>query len=70
MEEEKAPPSPVPGPSSAPDVIADNAAVAKEDGDEGVLRDEDLGVQGWLSLVTSSNLLFHEDVKSHHMKLA
>lgn len=46
MEEEKAPPSPVPGPSSAPDVIADNAAVAKEDGDEGVLRDEDLGVQG------------------------
>ena len=41
-----APPSPLPGPSSAPDVMAVKAAVAKEDGDEGVLRDEDLGVQG------------------------
>ena len=58
MEEDKAPPSPVPGPSTAPDVIADNATVAKENGDEGVLRDEDLGVQGWILVVTSWKLLF------------
>ena len=38
--------------------IADNATVAKENGDEGVLRDEDLGVQGWILVVTSWKLLF------------
>ena len=62
MEEDRAPPSPVPGPSTAPDVIADNAAVAKENGDEGVLQDEDLGVQGWISVVTSWKLLFQTAV--------
>ena len=62
MEEDRAPPSPVPGPSTAPDVIADNAAVAKENGDEGVLQDEDLGVQGWISVVTSCKLLFQTAV--------
>ena len=58
MDEESAPPSPVPGPSSAPDVMDDNSAVAQEDGDEGILKDEDLGVQVRVSKVTSLKLMF------------
>ena len=64
MDEESAPPSPVPGPSSAPDVMDDNSAVAKEDGDEGILKDEDLGVQVRVSKVAyvhhmQSNFYFY-----------
>ena len=36
----------------------DNSAVTKEDGDEGILKDEDLGVQVRGSKVTSLKLMF------------
>ena len=58
MDEESTPPSPVPGPSSAPDVMDDNSAVTKKDGDEGILKDEDLGVQVRVSKATFLKLTF------------